>query len=250
MNRMRKVFLEAAQDFVSSTKPVSRHPDVQSASPTLSAHLIRPEISRLHSRPLPSATHPPAHCRTLQVSRIPRKLTETVQVSKLFRKAHIPTSHDPAPGSDPLPPTESQPKFASDAIDGEITTDSNRKKQRVGSFSASGTTNTRLEQGSYDDVFRGQPPVGQEYRMFLIGKSVKAALASLQIVLGFSRNPSSRGGDPSFSLVEQLYAAHIPVSHQSHIFFSSDHLIAIQETNWILALFNITKERGDLSLKA
>lgn len=55
-----------------------------------------------------------------------------------------------------------------DAIDDEITSELNRKKERVGSCSAGDTTNTRPKPESFDDVFPKQLLVVYENRMVSI----------------------------------------------------------------------------------
>lgn len=43
-----------------------------------------------------------------------------------------------------------------------------------------------------------------------------------------------------------MYAAHIPASYRADMFISRDHFVAMRKHIWILASFNIPKERGNL----
>lgn len=49
-----------------------------------------------------------------------------------------------------------------------------------------------------------------------------------------------------FPSSKAVYEAHVPASHLSHILLSQDRFVAIQNTVWILALFNISNENGDI----
>lgn len=121
----------------------------------------------------------------------------------------------------------------------------------MASSSAIFRTNNRPDPGSFDNVVPRQPPVCYENRMVPIGKPVEEMPDLLRALHCFSRNRFSdrRHGSSlslSLSLADQLHAAHIPVSERVHILLSHNDLVAIRESNWILASLNIHKERGDL----
>lgn len=84
--------------------------------------------------------------------------------------------------------------------------------------------------------------------MVSIEKPVKPTTELLRSLRWFCHNPfSNRRHGPPFSLVGQLYAAYIPKSQRTYMFLSQDYLVAIAETVWILASFNILKERAHLN---
>lgn len=148
------------------------------------------------------------------------KRTRTVQVGQRSNKALLFTSHVVVSGSDPHLPAESQPVFRTDAIDFEIIPEPSRKKQRMGSFSARGTTNNRSGPETFDEVVPKHPPVGFEERVDSIGKRFWVMCELLRVLHRFRQNLfSARGYSPSFSLAERLLAAHIPASHPTKIHF-------------------------------
>lgn len=154
---------------------------------------------------------------------------------------------DLASGSDPHPLAESHPYFAVDTTGDKIISNAGEMKRMVRSSSVRGTTSNSPEPESFDEVLPKQLFAALKDRMASIGKLVKATSEFLQALRWHGRNSSRNRRDcPLFSFVEPLHAGHIPASQYDHIFLSHNHLVAIRESVWILASFNILKEYADL----
>lgn len=87
--------------------------------------------------------------------------------------------------------------------------------------------------------------------MVSIEKPVKATPALLLALRCFRQNHfGDRRDRLSFSLSEQLYAAHFQASHRSQIFLSNNHHAAIQKSISVLATFYVLQKCGDLKGKS
>lgn len=172
--------VNSSADRATADVPVIRHPDIRSAASDSSTDPIVSKSSSVRAHTPHSRSHLAVHYQMWRIPRIVKRRTRPIQVEELFKYAFLLASHYVEPGSDPHPPVVSQRLFALDTINDDISSKPSRKKQKVGSSSARGTTNTFLEP-SFDYVFPRQTFFRNEDRIVSIGNRSRLGLSLAEL---------------------------------------------------------------------